>query len=191
MSVGEFEDLPQAISAIEQVISGEQPFRRALQTLSDNTRLPAVPDALQGKERQELLQKSDYQLLGRVNREFAPETGVLVENGDKGSVLQSVYQKLTELHRYLLAIQNSPAPGKAAMKAVQLRLDQKQQRPDLRSSAVGEKPAGTAEPLGRGFGRTSLARSDDGSHPIVGSRVERDGSEAVSHLPGWPLSVRS
>lgn len=149
LSVGEFEDLPQAISAIEQVISGEQPFRRALQTLSDNTRLPAVPEALQGKERQELMQKSDYQLLGRVNREFAPETGVLVENGDKGSVLQSVYQKLTELHRYLLAIQNSPAPGKAAMKAVQLRLDQNSSDPIFEVQQLAKN---LPEPLNRWVG---------------------------------------
>lgn len=149
LSVGEFEDLPQAISAIEQVISGEQPFRRALQTLSDNTRLPGIPEALQGKERQELLQKADYRLLGRVNREFAPETAVLVENGDKGSVMQSVYQKLTELHRYLLAIQNSPAPGKAALKAVQLRLDQNSSDPIFE---VQQQAKNLPEPLNRWVG---------------------------------------
>ncbi|HHL9084117.1 TPA: type VI secretion system protein TssA [Escherichia coli] len=39
------------------------------------------------------------------------------------------YQQLTELHRYLLAIQNSPVPGKSALKAVQLRLDQNSSDP--------------------------------------------------------------
>ncbi|WP_145557357.1 type VI secretion system membrane subunit TssM [Yersinia aldovae] len=149
LSVGEFEDLPQAISAIEQVISGEQPFRRALQTLSDNTRLPAIPDSIVAKERQDLMQKSDYLLLARINREFAPETAILVENGDKGSVIQSVYQKLTELHRYLLAIQNSPAPGKAALKAVQLRLDQNNSDPIFE---VQQQAKNLPEPLNRWVG---------------------------------------
>lgn len=40
-----------------------------------------------------------------------------------------MYQQLTELHRYLLAIQNSPVSGKSALKAVQLRLDQNSSDP--------------------------------------------------------------
>ncbi len=35
----------------------------------------------------------------------------------------------TELHRYLLAIQNALVPGKSALKAVQLRLDQNSSDP--------------------------------------------------------------
>ncbi|AOM41984.1 type VI secretion system membrane subunit TssM [Xenorhabdus hominickii] len=123
LEVRDFEDLPQAISAIEQVISGEQPIKRALQILSDNTHPPLMSGSLSDKERQVLLAKEDYRLLNRISRDFAPETGVLVEHGDKGSTLQSVYQKLMALHRYLLAIQNSPVPGKAALQAVQMRLD--------------------------------------------------------------------
>ncbi|BFI52047.1 type VI secretion system membrane subunit TssM [Yersinia pseudotuberculosis] len=149
LSVSDFEGLPQAISAIEQVISGEQPFRRALQTLSDNTRLPVISDLIPAKEQQELLQKPDYLLLTRINREFSPETAVLVENGDKGSVIQSVYQKLTELHRYLLAIQNSPAPGKAALKAVQLRLDQNNSDPIFEVQQLAKN---LPEPLNRWVG---------------------------------------
>lgn len=149
LSVGEFEDLQLAINAIEQVISGEQPFRRALQTLSDNTRIPAVPDTLVGKDRDTFLAQPDYTLLLRINREFAPETSALVEHGEKGSVLQSVYQKLTELHRYLLAIQNSPAPGKAALKAVQLRLDQNNSDPIFEVQQLAKN---LPEPLNRWVG---------------------------------------
>lgn len=149
LSVGEFEDLQLAINAIEQVISGEQPFRRVLQTLSDNTRIPAVPDTLVGKDRDTFLAQPDYTLLLRINREFAPETSALVEHGEKGSVLQSVYQKLTELHRYLLAIQNSPAPGKAALKAVQLRLDQNNSDPIFEVQQLAKN---LPEPLNRWVG---------------------------------------
>ncbi|KMJ44463.1 type VI secretion system membrane subunit TssM [Xenorhabdus khoisanae] len=123
LEIRDFDDLPQAISAIEQVISGEQPVKRALQILSDNTNPPVMGNSLSQKEKDALLAQSDYKLLNRISHDFAPETGVLVERGDKGSTLQSVYQKLTALHRYLLAIQNSPVPGKAALQAVQMRLD--------------------------------------------------------------------
>nr|WP_244175640.1 type VI secretion system membrane subunit TssM [Xenorhabdus vietnamensis] len=123
LEVRDFDDLPQAISAIEQVISGEQPIKRALQILNDNTNPPAVSSSLSDKEKQVLLKKEDYKLLNSISHGFAAETGVLIEHGDKGSTLQSVYQKLMALHRYLLAIQNSPVPGKAALQAVQMRLD--------------------------------------------------------------------
>ncbi|TNH41387.1 type VI secretion system membrane subunit TssM, partial [Photorhabdus luminescens subsp. sonorensis] len=124
-----FTDIPQAISAIEQVISGEQPISRALQILSDNTRLPVINETLPAREQQQLRDAPDYRLRVRINREFAPETAVLVEYGDKNSTLQEVYQKLVALHRYLLAIQNAPVPGKAALNAVQQRLEQNNSDP--------------------------------------------------------------
>ncbi|CEE91008.1 type VI secretion system membrane subunit TssM [Xenorhabdus nematophila] len=123
LEVRDFDDLPHAISAIEQVISGEQPIKRALQILSDNTNPPLADNALSEKQKEDWLKQHDYRLLNRISHDFAQETEVLVERGDKGSTLQSVYQKLTALHRYLLAIQNSPVPGKAALQAVQMRLD--------------------------------------------------------------------
>ncbi|WP_237385858.1 type VI secretion system membrane subunit TssM [Xenorhabdus sp. Sc-CR9] len=123
LEVRDFDDLPHAISAIEQVISGEQPIKRALQILSDNTHPPLLGDSLSDKEKLNLSDRADYKLLNRISHDFSQETEVLVERGDKGSTLQSVYQKLTALHRYLLAIQNSPVPGKAALQAVQMRLD--------------------------------------------------------------------
>nr|WP_244182493.1 type VI secretion system membrane subunit TssM [Xenorhabdus beddingii] len=123
LEVRDFEDLPQAISAIEQVISGEQPVKRALQILSENTHPPVISSTLGDKEKAGLLARDDYKLLNTLSHGFAAETGVLTEHGDKGSTLQSVYQKLMALHRYLLAIQNSPVPGKAALQAVQMRLD--------------------------------------------------------------------
>lgn len=175
LSVGEFEDLPQAISAIEQVVSGEQPFRRAIQTLSDNTHAPDIPDTLAGKAREELIQKADYVLLMRINREFAPETSVLVEKGDKNSVLQSVYQKLTELHRYLLAIQNSPVPGKAALKAVQLRLDQNNSDPIFEVQQLAKN---LPEPLNRWVG----ALADQAWRVVM--------KEAIQHMEvEWNESV--
>lgn len=55
------------------------------------------------------LAEPDYQLLTRLGHEFAPENSTAVQK-DKESTMQAVYQQLTELHRYLLAIQNAPVP---------------------------------------------------------------------------------
>lgn len=62
-----------------------------------------------------------YRLLIRLDKEFAPQTEILVSNN--GENLQNLNQKLNELHRYLLGIYNSPVPGKAALKAVTSRLE--------------------------------------------------------------------
>lgn len=129
LDLREYEDMQQVIDALEQIISGDQPFYRALQTLRDNTQSPPPPANLPDKTREAMMSALDFQLLTRLGREFAPENSVLTERKDKDSTLQTVYQQLTELHRYLLAIQNSPVPGKSALKAVQLRLDQNSSDP--------------------------------------------------------------
>lgn len=129
LDVKDYEDMQQVIDALEQTISGDQPFYRTLQTLRDNTQVPAPPANLPEKTRAAMMSALDFQLLTRLSREFSPENSVLAEGKDKDSTLQTVYQQLTELHRYLLAIKNSPVPGKSALKAVQLRLDQNSSDP--------------------------------------------------------------
>jgi type VI secretion system protein ImpL len=129
LNVRDYESIAQLTGALEQVISGDQPLQRALTALRDNTRPAALPEKLDDKAREDILAASDYQLLTRLGREFAPENGTLAAQNNKESTLQSVYQQLTELHRYLLAIQNAPVPGKSALKAVQLRLDQNSSDP--------------------------------------------------------------
>lgn len=129
LNVRSFEALPELTDALEQIISGDQPFQRALTVLRDNTQPAMLSAKLDDKEREAALADLDYQLLTRLGREFAPENSALTEYKDKTSMLQAVYQQLTELHRYLLAIQNSPVPGKSALKAVQLRLDQNSSDP--------------------------------------------------------------
>ncbi len=74
---------------------------------------------------------------------FVRENGTLLESS-RG------YQQLTELHRYLLAIQNAPVPGKSALKAVQLRLDQNSSDPIFATRQMAKTlPA----PLNRWVGR--------------------------------------
>lgn len=129
ITIREFESLTALTGALEQIVSGDQPFLRVLTALRDNTRPPVLSEKLDDKERAEAQREPDWRLLNRLGHEFAPENSTLEEQKDKASTLQAVYQQLTELHRYLLAIQNAPVSGKSALKAVQLRLDQNSSDP--------------------------------------------------------------
>lgn len=167
LNIRDYEALPELTDALEQIISGDQPFQRALTVLRDNTRPSTLSAKLDDKERETALAGLDYQLLTRLGREFAPENSALTEYKDKTSTLQAVYQQLTELHRYLLAIQNSPVPGKSALKAVQLRLDQNSSDPIFATRQMAKTlPA----PLNRWVG----ALADQAWHVVM--------VEAVHHM---------
>ncbi|EBU3150130.1 type VI secretion system membrane subunit TssM [Salmonella enterica] len=129
LNVRDYESVAELTGALEQIISGDQPLQRALTVLRDNTHAIILPDRLDDKAREEARSAPDYLLLARLGHEFAPENSTLDAQKDKESTMQAVYRQLTELHRYLLAIQNAPAPGKSALKAVQLRLDQNSSDP--------------------------------------------------------------
>lgn len=150
LNIRNFESIGQLTGALEQVISGDQPLQRALTVLRDNTQPGVFSEKLSDKEREEALVEPDYQLLTRLGHEFAPENSTLAVQKDKESTMQAVYQQLTELHRYLLAIQNAPVPGKSALKAVQLRLDQNSSDPIFATRQMAKTlPA----PLNRWIGR--------------------------------------
>ncbi|EFL6563830.1 type VI secretion system baseplate subunit TssE [Escherichia coli] len=150
LNIRNFESIGQLTGALEQVISGDQPLQRALTVLRDNTQPGVFSEKLSAKEREEALAEPDYQLLTRLGHEFAPENSTLAVQKDKESTMQAVYQQLTELHRYLLAIQNAPVPGKSALKAVQLRLDQNSSDPIFATRQMAKTlPA----PLNRWVGR--------------------------------------
>lgn len=129
INVRDYETIAQLTGALEQVISGDQPLQRALTALRDNTHPVVLSEKLSDKEREAAQAEADYRLLTRLGHEFAPENSALAVQNNKENIMQAVYQQLTELHRYLLAIQNAPVPGKSALKAVQLRLDQNSSDP--------------------------------------------------------------
>lgn len=150
LNVRDYESIAQLTGALEQIISGDQPLQRALTALRDNTHSIVLPEKLDDKEREEARSAADYQLLTRLGHEFAPENSALEVQKDKESTMQAVYRQLTELHRYLLAIQNAPVPGKSALKAVQLRLDQNSSDPIFATRQMAKTlPA----PLNRWVGR--------------------------------------
>ena len=129
LNVRDYESIGQLTGALEQIISGDQPLQRALTALRDNTQPAMLSEKLDDKAREEAQAEPDYRLLTRLGHEFAPENSTLAVQNNKENTMQAVYQQLTELHRYLLAIQNAPVPGRSALKAVQLRLDQNSSDP--------------------------------------------------------------
>lgn len=130
LDVKEFETLSESITAIEKITGGEQTLKRALQVLSDNTQPPALPNE-EGKTLQQAVESLDYRLMAHIDQSFSDEKSVLQSADAKNSTIQSIYQKLSDLHRYLLSIQNAPDSGKAALRAVQFRVDQKSTDPIL------------------------------------------------------------
>lgn len=142
ISIREFNDIPDAIHTLESTIGGEQPLKKALLILKDNTQPSALPA---DKDRPEA-GKEDQKLINRIHREFIQETSVLDESNAQLSMMQDVTQKLTNLHRYLLAIQNAPAPGKAALKAVQIHLEQGNSDPIFELQQLSKT---VPDPLGR------------------------------------------
>lgn len=175
LNVRDYESVAQMTGALEQIISGDQPLQRALTALRDNTQPAVLSEKLDDKTREGALAEPDYQLLTRLGHEFAPENSTLAEQKNKASTMQAVYQQLTELHRYLLAIQNAPVPGKSALKAVQLRLDQNSSDPIFATRQMAKTlPA----PLNRWVGKLA----DQAWHVVM--------VEAVHYMEiDWQSSV--
>lgn len=129
IEIKSFESLDEIIASIEQIITGDQPFKRALLTLKDNTTPREIPAGLQGEALNEYLNNPTRKLMTKIQHEFIQSVNTIEEDEGKQSVLQDVYIKLSNVHRYLLAINTSPAPGKAALKAVQMRINDNQNDP--------------------------------------------------------------
>lgn len=90
---------------------------------------------------------------------------------NNGENLQNLNQKLNELHRYLLSIQNSPVPGKAALKAVSMRLNDNNRDVIFELSQMAKT---LPEPLNRWVGDLSDQAWNvvQRSYSLYGSRVE-------------------
>lgn len=175
LNVRNYDSISQLTGALEQIISGDQPLQRALTSLRDNTQPALLSEKLDEKAREDAQTDPGYRLLTRLGHEFASENSTLAVQKDKESTFQAVYQQLTELHRYLLAIQNAPVPGKSALKAVQLKLDQNGSDPIFATRQMAKTlPA----PLNRWVGKLA----DQAWHVVMIEAVqymEVDWREAV------------
>lgn len=164
INVRNYESIAQLTSVLEQIISGDQPLLRALTVQQDNTQPAVLSERLSDKERESAQAEMDYRLLTQLGHAFAPENSILSTQNNKENTLLAVYQQLTELHRYLLAIQNAPVPGKSALKAVQFRLDQNSSDPIFSTRQMAKNlPA----PLNRWIGKLA----DQAWHVVIAEAV--------------------
>ncbi|WP_424405440.1 type VI secretion system membrane subunit TssM [Pasteurella sp. PK-2025] len=133
LAIKPFIDISEAVTALEKITGNSHTIRRAIGTVVDNTKTPVVPKDLDNKKLNDALASSEYLLKNEISRHFLNEKLLVVDkDGSRESLLQQqVYPQLASLHRYLLAIQNAPDQGKAALKAVQLRVEQQSLDPIL------------------------------------------------------------
>ena len=132
LDIKRFEDISEAVVGIEKVTGNTQTIRRAVSTVVSNTDSPSIPKGLEGKDFDAALSSPENLFKNAISTNFLNEKSILAqEEGSRENILQSIYPQLSNLHRYLLAIQNAPEQGKAALKAVQLRVEQQSTDPIL------------------------------------------------------------
>ncbi|QBH97044.1 type VI secretion system membrane subunit TssM [Limnobaculum zhutongyuii] len=146
--IRKFADIPDAIAGLEQITSGEYVFKRIMDLLRENTnpKESVLGDGSKLLNTTATGQGRDYKLLNYLSHQFTKENSVTIEDKDQISALGNVSLKLTDLHRYLMAIQNSPSPGKSALQAVQLRLSNNNSDPIFEAQQLSKS---LPEPLGR------------------------------------------
>lgn len=146
LSIKDFDTINDAIVTLESINSSEQPFKKALTLIKDNSQ-PILPSDSGNKNDLKVnFSDEERSLINNIHREFLKDLSVLQDNNAQLSVIQSASQKLGDLHRYLLMIKNSPLSGKAALKAVQLHIDQNNSDPIIEIQQLAKI---TPEPLGR------------------------------------------
>lgn len=167
LMVKNFDSIADAIVTLESINSSEQPFKKAIMLIRDNSKAAPLPD-LDTKDIKNIkdiknvkdvkdikLSKNDLNIaftdeerkfINGIHREFLKEVSVLQDENEQMSAIQNASQKLSDLHRYLLMIQNSPSPGKSALKAVQLHINQNNSDPIIEIQQLAKT---VHEPLGR------------------------------------------
>lgn len=112
MDVQEMESSEQALALLAEITGSEQPFRRVLTSLSDNTRIRTFDDSVSTMTKE---------INRRIGRPFMPLNDALHGRGENQALVQEINQKLTDLYHWLEKIVNAKAPGSAALKAIQQR----------------------------------------------------------------------
>jgi type VI secretion system protein ImpL len=122
LAVTDFRDVDHAVLVLENVTSAAQPLQRLLETVNRNTRIytpltAATPTAVAEAEKK-LAEDPDRLQAARIEREFAPLSGLLAAKGDQPAYLDETNKAVLALYDYMKAVQNSPDRGQAALNAV-------------------------------------------------------------------------
>lgn len=146
LMIKDFDSIASAIVTLETINNSEQPLKKAILLIKDNSQVVTLSDTTSKDEPKITFTDEERTLINHIHREFAKEVSVLQDNNEQLSAIQNASQKLSDLHRYLLMIQNSPSPGKSALKAVQLHVNQNSSDPIIEIQQLAKT---VPEPLGR------------------------------------------
>lgn len=144
--IKDFDSIANAIETLESINSSEQPLKKAIMLIKNNSEALPIPDLNNKKTNKSEFTDEERTLINSIHREFSKAVSVLQDNNQQLSTIQNASQKLGDLHRYLLMIQNSPSSGKAALKAVQLHMNQNSSDPIIEIQQLAKT---APEPLGR------------------------------------------
>ncbi|MEL1266387.1 type VI secretion system membrane subunit TssM [Pseudoxanthomonas putridarboris] len=122
LNVTEFRDVDHAALVLESTIGASQPLRRLLDTVRRNTSI-YQPLTVGGAEavaeaEKKLTEDPDWLQAKRIEREFAPLSGLLVAQGEQPAYLDETNKAMVALYDYVKAVQNSPDRGQAALNAM-------------------------------------------------------------------------
>jgi type VI secretion system protein ImpL len=144
--IKDFDSIANAIETLESINGSEQPLKKAIMLIQNNSEALTVSDLNNKKNNETEFTNEERTLINSIHREFSKAVSVLQDNNQQLSIIQNASQKLGDLHRYLLMIQNSPSPGKAALKAVQLHMNQNSSDPIIEIQQLAKT---APDPLGR------------------------------------------
>jgi type VI secretion protein IcmF len=131
----------QALDVLGVITGNDQPFQRVLAALDENTRIRKISD---------VAGEPAEAITARIGRSFMATNTALSGRGERGPLIQEVNQKLVELQHYLDVIVNATDPGQSALKAVQLRLNNKYADPLF---SLQQYAHNLPEPLNRWVGQ--------------------------------------
>lgn len=102
----------QALHLLSDISGNEQPLRRVIATLSDNTHLRISDKS----------SPADQQINHRIAIPFTALNNTLTAQGEAAAAIQNANQKLLLVYQWLEQITSAADPGQAALKAIRHRL---------------------------------------------------------------------
>lgn len=117
-----FEDINQAVQVLDSFAINYRPLDRLLGELEDNTHLfPEMPENLEARD--ELMKSPQYRIAAAIDSDFVELNNMLELREGQPTYMDELMESVAQLHTYLRNIQNSPNIGKAALQAVQERMN--------------------------------------------------------------------
>lgn len=118
-AVTDFGDLSHGVAVLEQVTGPAGPMRRLLETLRDNTVIypsTALPEG-QAPDSSDKAPAGEQQAAS-IRRAFSRLAELIIPQGERPSTYEDTLRAIVAVHDYAKAVQDTPDPGKAALKTV-------------------------------------------------------------------------